>query len=168
LILKLSSVLSITKSQYPTAKFKYAKGVQVFTGIIEQVCAVKEIRQIGGGAVLSVDLDELGRDCKIGDSIAINGVCLTIAYLAPQFIAGFELSAETLKKSALGRLKLGSSVNVERAMKATDRFGGHFVQGHIDGTAVIKVIKRSGKYADITFAADNELLDLMVVKVGGY
>jgi riboflavin synthase len=136
----------------------------VFTGLIEAICTVKSIPWRGGGATLTIDLGELGRDSKIGDSIAINGVCLTIAYLAPQFIAGFELSAETLKKSALGRLKPGSPVNVERAMKATDRFGGHFVQGHIDGTAVIKAIKRAGQFADIEFTAEAELLDQMIVK----
>jgi riboflavin synthase len=147
----------------------------MFTGLIEAICTVKSVRQSGGGAVLTVDMGELGRDSKIGDSIAINGVCLTIAELTAG-LATFELSAETLKKSTLGRLKPGSSVNVERAMKAADRFGGHFVQGHIDGTAAIKAIKRAGQsvlrsstatkdeFADIEFAAEQELLDQMVVK----
>jgi riboflavin synthase len=135
----------------------------MFTGLIEAVCTIKSIRQAGGGATLVVDLGDLGRDSKIGDSIAINGVCLTISELSVN-IATFQLSTETLKKSALGRLKPGSLVNVERAMKATDRFGGHFVQGHIDGTAIIKVIKRSGKFADIEFSAEPELLSQMVVK----
>jgi riboflavin synthase len=135
----------------------------VFTGLIEGICTVKSICQNGGGAALTVDLGELGRDSKIGDSIAINGVCLTISELSKN-TATFQLSAETLKKSALGRLKPGSPVNVERAMKATDRFGGHFVQGHIDGTAVIKAIKRAGQFADIEFTAEAELLDQMIVK----
>ena len=117
-----------------------------------------------GGASLVVDLGNLAEGCKIGDSIAINGVCLTIAYLAPQFIAGFEISAETLAKTTLGRLKPSSKVNVERAMKPTDRFGGHFVLGHVDGTATIKTIKRQGDFADMEFAAQPELLSQMVVK----
>jgi len=157
LILKLRSILSIIKKSISDGQF------QMFTGLIEQVCAVKAIRQTGGGAMMTVDMGELGRDCKIGDSIAINGACLTISELIA-CLATFELSPETLKKSALGRLKPGSPVNVERAMKATDRFGGHFVQGHIDGTATIKVIKRGGKFADITFAVNHELLDLMIVE----
>ncbi len=135
----------------------------MFTGLIEAVCAVKSIRYSGGGAVLTVDFGELGRDCKIGNSIAINGVCLTIA----DFTGGhatFEISAETIRISTLGRLKPGSTVNVERAMKAADRFGGHFVQGHIDGTATIKEINRSGQFTDIEFTAEPELLDQMVVK----
>ncbi|MCJ7777022.1 MAG: riboflavin synthase [Sedimentisphaerales bacterium] len=147
----------------------------MFTGIIEAVCAVKSIRYSGGGAVLTVDFGEMGRDCKIGnssrrrlaeperDSIAINGVCLTVADFTDGH-ATFEISTETLRISTLGRLKAGSIVNVERAMKAADRFGGHFVQGHIDGTATIKEINRSGQFTDIEFTAGPELLDQMVVK----
>ena len=135
----------------------------MFTGLIEAICTVKLVRQGGGGVLLAIDLGKLAEDSKIGDSIAINGVCLTIAELAGN-IATFELSAETLRKSALGRLKPSSPVNVERAMKATDRFGGHFVLGHIDGTATISAIKRSGQFADMDFAADRELLSQMVVK----
>jgi riboflavin synthase len=135
----------------------------VFTGLIEAVCTVKSIPWRGGGATLTVDLGELGRDCKIGDSIAINGACLTISELTVN-TATFQLSAETLKKSALGRLKPGSPVNVEQAVKATDRFGGHFVQGHIDGTATIKAIIKAGQFADIEFTAEAVLLDQMIVK----
>ncbi len=136
----------------------------MFTGLIEAICTVKSVRQSVGSAVLTVDLGELAQDSKIGDSIAINGVCLTIAYLAPQFIAGFEISSETLTKSTLGGLKSSSLVNVERAMKATDRFGGHFVLGHIDGTAIIKAVQKHGDFADITFTAERVLLEQMVVK----
>ena len=136
----------------------------MFTGLIEAICVVKSVRSNAGGLLLGVDLADLAKDCKIGDSIAINGACLTIAYLAPQFIAGFEISAETLGKTMLGRLKSGSLVNMERAMNPTDRFGGHFVQGHIDGTARIKAIKRQGEFADMEFAAQPELLRQMVVK----
>jgi len=113
--------------------------------------------------LLVVDLGELANDSRIGDSIAINGACLTVAGLEGS-LASFDLSAETLSKSALGGLKPSSQVNVERAIKATDRFGGHFVLGHIDGTATIKAIERRGEFADITFAAEVELLEAMVVK----
>jgi len=76
----------------------------------------------------------------------------------------FDVSGETLTKSTLGRLKPASPVNAERAMKATDRFGGHFVAGHIDGTATIKAIEKAGQFANIKFTADPELLNQMVVK----
>jgi len=135
----------------------------MFTGLIEAICEVRSVRPNAGGLLLAVNLGELAKDCKIGDSIAINGACLTVAELTDS-LATFELSSETLTRSDLGRLKPSSKVNVERAMKASDRFGGHFVQGHIDGTATIKAIKRLGQFADIEFAAQSELLGQMVVK----
>jgi riboflavin synthase len=135
----------------------------MFTGLIEAICVVKSARPNAGGVSLTVDLGNLAEQCKIGDSIAINGACLTIAELTGS-LATFELSTETLARSTLGKLKPSSKVNVEQAMKPTDRFGGHFVQGHVDGTATIKAIKRQGQFADIEFAAEPELLRQMVVK----
>ncbi len=135
----------------------------MFTGLIEAVCTVKSVRQSENAMLLSIDLGELADDGKIGDSIAISGVCLTIAKLEGG-IASFELSGETLAKSTLGKLKPSSQVNIERAVKAGDRFGGHFVQGHIDGKAAIKAIHKRGQFADMKFAAEPELLDRMVVK----
>ncbi len=135
----------------------------MFTGLIEAVCTVMSVRRSENTMLLSIDLGELAGDGRIGDSIAINGVCLTIAKLEGG-LATFELSGETLAKSTLGKLKPSSQVNVERAIKAADRFGGHFVQGHIDGTATIKAIDKRGRFADMKFAAGPGLLDAMVVK----
>jgi riboflavin synthase len=135
----------------------------MFTGLIEAVCTVKSVRRSEGTMLLTVDLGELAGDSRIGDSIAINGACLTIAKLEGG-LATFELSGETLARSTLGKLKPSSQVNVERAIKAADRFGGHFVQGHIDGTAIIKAIDKRGRFADIKFDAEAELLDAMVAK----
>ena len=135
----------------------------MFTGLIEAICIVTSVRPAAGGMLLTVDLANLAVDSKVGDSIAINGACLTIARLDGN-LATFDISPETLARTALGRLTSSSQVNVELAMKATDRFGGHFVQGHIDGVATIKTIKREGDFADMKFAADPELLDQMVVK----
>ena len=135
----------------------------MFTGLIEKICTVKSARRSANSMLLAVDLGELADDSRIGDSIAINGACLTIAGLEGT-LASFDLSAETLSKSALGVLKPSSQVNVERAIRATDRFGGHFVLGHIDGTATIKAVERRGEFADITFAAAPELLEAMIVK----
>jgi len=135
----------------------------MFTGLIEAVCTVKSVRRGENTMLLSIDLGELADDGRIGDSIAINGVCLTIARLEGS-IATFELSGETLAKSTLGKSKPSSQVNIERAIRAADRFGGHFVQGHIDGTATIKAIDKHGRFADMKFAAEPELLEAMVVK----
>lgn len=135
----------------------------MFTGLIEAVCDVKSVRVTGGGMRISVDLGELSAECKIGDSIAINGVCLTVAGLEGK-LASFDVSSETLARSALGRCKAGARVNVERAMKAGGRFGGHMVQGHIDGTAEVKAIEGKGEFAKVRFVADSGLLEQMVLK----
>ena len=110
-----------------------------------------------------IDLGKLAGESKIGDSIAINGTCLTVSRLTGN-LATFDVSGETLAKSNLGRLTAGSKVNVELSMKIGDRFGGHIVQGHVDGVATIKAIDKRDKFADIRFEAEGELLDQMVVK----
>jgi riboflavin synthase len=135
----------------------------MFTGIIEAICKVTSVRPAAGGMLLTIDLANLAEESSVGDSIAINGACLTIARLDGN-LAAFDVSPETLARTTLGKLNPSSEVNVELAMKATDRFGGHFVQGHIDGTATIKAIERNGEFANMKFAAAPELLDSMVVK----
>jgi riboflavin synthase len=138
-------------------------GLLMFTGLIEEVCRVASVRRGAGTLELTVDLGGLAQDTKVGDSIAINGVCLTVARLEGRS-AVFDLSGETLAKSTLGKLRPSSPVNAERALRPTDRLGGHIVLGHIDGTATIKTMERQGEFADIKFTAVPELLDRMVVK----
>ncbi len=135
----------------------------MFTGLVEAMCTVKSARQASDGLQLTVDLGKLAAQAKIGDSIAINGVCLTVTKLQGNF-ADFDISAETLKKSTMGKLNPSSPVNIELAIKAEGRFGGHFVQGHIDGTAAIKTIEKQGQFANFTFQASPELLEQMIVK----
>jgi riboflavin synthase len=135
----------------------------MFTGLIEALCMVRSVRQSGQTMTLAVDLAKLADDCKVGDSIAINGACLTVTRLEGT-AADFDVSRETLEKSTLGKCTLSSQVNVERAVKAGARLGGHFVSGHIDGTAKISSIKKQGNFAEMKFAADPELLDKMIVK----
>ena len=135
----------------------------MFTGLIETICTVKSVRRSAESMVLTIDLGKLADENKTGDSIAISGACLTIAKLQGS-LASFDVSAETLAKSTLGKLKPSSEVNVERSLKASDRFGGHFVLGHVDGTATVDAIDKAGKFANIKFAAKSELLDAIVVK----
>lgn len=135
----------------------------MFTGLIEAVCTVRSVRRSGRAMLLTIDLGSLADDCKVSDSIAVNGVCLTITEFEGG-TAAFDVSAETLAKSTLDKLSPSSQVNIERAVRATDRFGGHFVQGHIDGTATVKAIDKQGRFVDMKFAAEAELLDVMVVK----
>jgi riboflavin synthase len=139
------------------------KSIEMFTGIIEQICTVSSVQRTMDSMIITIDLRRLANECKIGDSIAISGVCLTVIKLQNN-LASFDVSAETMSKSSLGRLSSSSKVNVERAMQATDRFGGHFVLGHIDGTAKIRTIDKHGDFTDISFSADSELLEDMIVK----
>lgn len=135
----------------------------MFTGLIETICTVKSVRRNAESMVLTIDLGVLADESKTGDSIAISGTCLTIARLQGS-LASFDVSAETLAKSTLGKLKPSSEVNVERSLKASDRFGGHFVLGHVDGTATVDAIDKSGEFANIKFTAKAELLNTIVVK----
>ena len=135
----------------------------MFTGLIETICTVKSVRRSAESMVLTIDLGDLANESKTGDSIAINGACLTIAKLQGS-LASFDVSAETLAKSTLGKLKPSSEVNVERPLKANDRFGGHFVLGHVDGMVTVDTIDKVGKFANIKFAAKAELLEAIVVK----
>jgi riboflavin synthase len=135
----------------------------MFTGIIEAACRIDKVQRLGDSMRISVDLGPICADCREGESIAVNGVCLTIAEIAGP-IASFDVSGETLGRTTLGKLTVGAIVNIERAMKADGRFGGHFVQGHIDGTARIENIDRRGDFWRVRFAADAGLLEQMVDK----
>jgi len=118
---------------------------------------------MGGHLAISVELGGIAEGAKIGDSIAVNGVCLTITRLTGSS-ADFDVSSETLEKSTMGRISTGAQVNLERAMSAAGRFGGHFVQGHVDGTGKIASIEKKAEFAEITFAAPGGLTDEMVAK----
>lgn len=113
----------------------------MFTGIIEEIGIVKQIVQRQNSSVLSVQAHIVLDGTVVGDSIAVNGICLTVTHLLP---GGFmaDVMHETLNRSALARLMPGSIVNLERAMAANGRFSGHIVAGHVDGTGTISDIRR--------------------------
>ncbi|SDE08988.1 riboflavin synthase [Auraticoccus monumenti] len=106
----------------------------MFTGIVEELGQVVDLQHQGDSAVLGVRGEEVSTDAVHGASIAVNGVCLTVTAV-DQDVVVFDVMAETLHRSSLGALAVGHPVNLERAMAATDRFGGHIVQGHVDGAA---------------------------------
>jgi len=137
----------------------------MFTGLIEKVCTVKNVSTLSGGGTmrLGVDLGELVQGCRVADSIAVNGACLTARAISGGTVT-FDVSSETLQKSNLALLKPGEPVNVERPLKPSDRMGGHFVQGHIDGVATIARIKKDGQFREIYFTAPQHLLAWMVTK----
>ncbi len=109
----------------------------MFTGIVEELGIVKSLEEKASSAVLSAQTKKVSPDTALGDSMSVNGTCLTVV----QNVAGvlkFDVSAETLKKTNIGSLKPDDRVNLERALKASSRLGGHFVTGHIDCTSKIK------------------------------
>lgn len=106
----------------------------MFTGIVERSLRVLSVEDLPGARRITIE--NPWTDVKHGESVAVNGVCLTIARLLPKSI-GFDAILETLQRTNLGDLQPGDEVHVERAMRVGDRFDGHFVQGHVDGVAVV-------------------------------
>ncbi len=115
----------------------------MFTGLVEAVGTVISLENLGEQARLRLDIP-FAADLQLGDSVAINGCCLTVADLASDGTA-FDLLAQTLRVTSLGELAAGSKVNLERAMMLGDRFGGHFVQGHVDATGRITRLETNGQ-----------------------
>ncbi len=135
----------------------------MFTGLIEKICTIKSVQKLTDTLRLEIDLQGLADDVKIGDSISVDGLCLTVVKISGT-AARFDVSEESIRRSTLGGLKTGDKVNIEKAMKASDRFGGHFVQGHVDGIAKITNIVEKKDFADISFSAGIKLLFQMVEK----
>lgn len=115
----------------------------MFTGIIEELGTIRGITSVRDGARLEVSARMVLTDAKLGDSISVNGVCLTVVDKSSDSFAA-DVSAETLRRTSLKQAKTGSRVNLERAMAASSRFGGHIVQGHVDGTGEFIEARASG------------------------
>jgi riboflavin synthase len=134
----------------------------VFTGLVETTARVSSIDPDGDGTRLEVETP-LAAELRQGDSIAVNGVCLTaVDPDAQRFKA--DVMAETLRRSSLGPLQEGDSVNVELPLRAGDRLGGHVVQGHVDGTGTVAEVRDEGFARLVTIAAEPALLRYVVEK----
>lgn len=135
----------------------------MFTGIIEEVGKIKAIKKNPLSAVFIISAQKVLEQTKTGDSIAVNGVCLTVTDLkTDSFMA--DVMPETLKRSSFCNLSAGSSVNLERAMQLGGRFGGHIVSGHIDGTGKIVQIRKDDNAVWFRILADYKLLKYIVEK----
>jgi riboflavin synthase len=135
----------------------------VFTGLIQTVQPLRSCIRTSTGSRLTVPLGPLAQDARPGDSIAVNGTCLTIAKLHKD-LAEFDVMAETLRATTLPNLALGARLNLEPALRADSRLGGHFVQGHVDGVGTIDQIDRSAGQWLLWVRAGRDLLDLMIAK----
>ena len=135
----------------------------MFTGIVEELGTIRSIRRGAASAVLSIGAEAVLSDLRIGDSVAVNGVCLTATGVDG---SGFtaDVMHETLRRSSLGALGPGSRVNLERAIAADGRFGGHIVSGHIDGTGTITARRQDDNAVWYTVSASPALLRYIVEK----
>ena len=135
----------------------------MFTGIIEEVGVIKNIKMGAKSAVITIQANTVMEDIHLGDSIAMNGVCLTVTSFDKNSYS-VDVMHATLRRTNLGALKGGSRVNLERAMAADGRFGGHIVAGHVDGTGVITSMKQDDNAVWIDIETDASVLKYIVEK----
>ena len=135
----------------------------MFTGIIEEVGTLKAIRKGTHSATLTIQAEQILSDIHVGDSIAVNGVCLTATDFTPDGFTA-DVMHETLNRTGLAALKPGSHVNLERAMAANGRFGGHIVAGHVDGVGKVSGIQRDDNAVWYTIQTGEPILRYVVEK----
>ena len=131
----------------------------MFTGIVEEVGSIKAVEE----GRLAISACEVLSDVKVGDSISVNGACLTVT-THDESSFSVDVVPETLRRTNLGELEAGSPVNLERSMPAYGRFGGHMVQGHVDGTATIRSIENEGDALMVIFDAPSSVMRYVVEK----
>lgn len=135
----------------------------MFTGIVEEIGNVKNLFSDDVSGTLEFEAQRVLEGTKLGDSIAVNGVCLTVTQMTNRSFRA-DVMAETLRRSNLAALNPGSRVNLERAMAADGRFGGHIVSGHIDAVGTIAAKETEGRAVWVTISAERDLLALVVEK----
>lgn len=135
----------------------------MFTGIVEEIGKIESISRGRNSAVLTISAEKVLQGTKIGDSIAVNGICLTVTKLMNNAFQA-DVMHETLSRSSLAEAVKGSEVNLERAMAADGRFGGHIVSGHIDGTGVVRSMVREENAIWVSIETSPQILRLIVEK----
>ena len=135
----------------------------MFTGIIEETGTVRHVSLHGNSGSIQIGAERVLAGTRAGDSIAVNGVCLTVTAMDTKGFTA-DVMAETLRRSNLGQLKAGDMVNLERAMPADGRFGGHIVSGHIDGTGTIADLEKEGNATWVYIRTSPDILALIVEK----
>lgn len=137
----------------------------MFTGLIEEVGVLRGVSSSGEMMVLNITASVIMDDLKIGDSVAVNGVCLTATTLGDHSFT-VDVMPQTYRNTNLKELKPGSRMNLERAMAAGGRFGGHIVQGHVDGTGIIKSVKRDQNAVVFEISPDRKSLFKYIIPKG--
>jgi riboflavin synthase len=135
----------------------------MFTGIIEELGSIRKIATIDNGARLEVSAPSILKDAKIGDSIAVNGVCLTLVDQGPDWFAS-DITSETINRTSLKQARAGSPVNLERPLTPSSRLGGHIVQGHVDGVGELIEARAAGEGWVVRIGFPPELARYIVEK----
>lgn len=135
----------------------------MFTGIVEGVGTLTALEARDDGALLTLEAGSVGEGVRIGDSVALDGCCLTVVRIDGSRLC-FEAVAETLARTSIGARKVGERLNLERALPASGRLDGHIVQGHVDGTGRVQELERHGDDVRMTIVCDAELAELLVPK----
>lgn len=135
----------------------------MFTGIIEEIGIIQEIIKGEKSSVISIKASKILEETILGDSICVNGVCLTVTKMTKDTFEA-DVMAETLRKSNIGKLSIGSKVNLERALKLEGRFGGHIVSGHIDGVGEIISLIKEDNATWVTVKTSKDILKYIVMK----
>lgn len=135
----------------------------MFTGIVEEVGEIKNIKRGKSSAVLTIEAGKVLEGTKIGDSIAVNGICLTVTNIGNKTFDA-DVMHETLNRSSFTKLTAGSRVNLERAMAADGRFGGHIVSGHVDGLGKVESIVKDDNAIWFKISAEEKILKYIVEK----
>lgn len=141
----------------------------MFTGIVEEMGEILHIDARPDGATLTVAARTVMGDTALGDSIAVEGVCLTVTAITPATADGagtlaFGLAPETMRRTGLGALTVGDRVNLERSVTPTTRLGGHFVQGHVDATGTLRAIRHDGEALMVEISCPPDLMRYIVTK----
>jgi riboflavin synthase len=159
----MPAVREVSIKVAPTKNWNWK--AKMFTGIVEEMGTVTKLVQRSGATLLTIAAQKALQGIEIGHSIAVNGICLTVMSFDPdekQF--SIEAVPETLRRTNLGRLTVGSPVNLERSVSAGQPMGGHYVQGHIDGTATVARTEPEGEAINFYFETSPELMRYIVPK----
>lgn len=135
----------------------------MFTGLVEEVGRIISVQRRAQSAVLTIRGPKVCSDVALGDSVAVNGTCLSVTSLRGDVFT-VDVSAETLRRTTLDRVTGGTQVNLERAMRMGDRFGGHIVQGHVDSVGTVRSVAPEGNSVRLTIDAPNEVMRYVIEK----
>lgn len=135
----------------------------MFTGIVEELGTIKKLSISGHSGQIMINASKVLEGTAVGDSIAVNGICLTVTAMGSDYFTA-DVMAETVRRSSLKDAVAGDQVNLERAMAANGRFGGHIVSGHVDGTGTITSMKKEENAVWVTISADPSIIKFIVEK----